>query len=185
TYIVYEREDELIFIDQHAAAEKITFEKLLYSLGSVKTKPLLIPTVIDLKPHEKEIILNKKNDLEELGIVIEDFGGTSIQLVEIPEFAQNINVQDYLHEIINNKDDFSFLSREYADIKISNELYDLLALTACHGSIRAGQKLSESEMLNIINGLKTLKQPNNCPHGRPTSWKISKNQIEKNFKRAF
>jgi len=185
TYIVYEQNNDLVFIDQHAAAEKILFEKLLYSVGDRKTKPLLLPTLIELKNHEKNLVLESKKNLEQIGIVIEDFGGNSIQVVEIPEEIEKIDFNEYLNEIINNKEDFSSLSKEYIDVTLNKEMYDLLALTACHGSVRAGQKLSEEEMLNIINNLKSLKQPNNCPHGRPISWRLSKIQIEKNFRRVI
>lgn len=185
TYIVYEKEDEIIFIDQHAAAEKINFERLLYGVGEMKTKPLLLPTVIELKPFEKEIIMEDKVNLSEIGIIIEDFGGNTIQILEIPENLQSIDFNDYLSSIINNKEDFSWIKTEYTDIKLSSEMYNLLALTACHGSIRAGQKLTESEMLNIINDLNKIKQPNNCPHGRPISWKLKRQEIEKNFKRVI
>lgn len=183
TYIVYEKDDYLVFIDQHAAAEKISFEKLVYQVGAVHTKPLLIPTVIELKSHQKEELLSNKENLADIGIIIEDFGGNEIQILEIPEIIENIDFEDYIHEILNNKDDFISMGNQYQDLQLSREIYNLLALTACHGSIRAGEKLSEEEMRSIISNLKTLKQPNNCPHGRPISWKLKKSEIEKNFKR--
>ena len=185
TYIVYELEDEIIFIDQHAAAEKINFEKLLYQLGTIPTKPLLIPAIIDLKDFEKEILLNKKEELKKIGIIIDDFGDNSVQVSEIPEILNNFDFFKYLENIVHDKEDFSNLTKEYTELEMSEETYQLLALTACHGSIRAGQKLNEFEMYNIINDLKSLKQPNNCPHGRPISWKLKKQEIEKNFKRII
>lgn len=185
TYIVYEKDSELVFIDQHAAAEKINFEKLLDEFGSVRTKPLLIPTVIDLNKNDKEVVLSKKDNLSEIGIFIEDFGGDSISLTEIPEIIEEIDFLNYIEDLLQDKNDYSWLKREYSEYSISEESYALLAKTACHGSIRAGQKLSPTEMNNLVLKLKELKQPNNCPHGRPILWKISKQEIEKNFKRII
>lgn len=185
TYIVYEENESMIFIDQHAAAEKITFEKIIYSLGSIITKPLLIPTLVELQKFEKDQVLEECKKLKEIGIIIEDFGGNTIKVIEIPEIIERIDFNDYLRVILNNSEEFSHLKNEYADTQLSKEMYDLIALTACHGSIRAGQKLNEDEMQKIIDELNKLKNPNNCPHGRPILWKIKKTEIEKNFKRII
>jgi DNA mismatch repair protein MutL len=183
TYIVFEKDNILHFIDQHAAAEKILFEKLLYNNSQVTTKPLLVPQIVELKPHEKLEILSKKEDLNQIGIIVDDFGGNSVQVSEIPEDIITININEYFNEVLNNNHDFSWLVNEYSELNVTREKYDLMALTACHGSIRAGQRLTQNEMLNILENLKTLKRPGNCPHGRPILWKVLKSDIEKNFRR--
>lgn len=185
TYILFEKDDKLIFVDQHAAAEKITFEKLYSNYGAIKTKPLLVPEIINLKKHEKDEILNRKEELSKSGIILEDFGGESIQILEIPEIIEKIDTSYYLHEILNPGNDFekSFDKGEYANL--TYEAYILLATEACHGSIRAGQKLSAEEMRNILNELLKLKNPYNCPHGRPVMWELDRTEIEKNFKRKL
>jgi DNA mismatch repair protein MutL len=186
TYIVWEVDNQdMVFIDQHAAAEKILFEKLVANVNKVNTKPLLIPQIIDLKKSDKNVILEMKKDFAKIGIILDDFGGDSVQVTEIPELINTIDVNKYIDEVLNNTDDFGSLSKDYAGESISTELYNLLALTACHGSIRAGQKLSEQEMIKIIEGLKDLENPHSCPHGRPIKWKLKRSDIEKNFKRII
>ncbi len=188
TYILVENIDNLVIIDQHAAAEKIAFEKLVSNLGHVQTKALLVPEILEISNTDKEIILSKKDELKKIGIIIEDFGSNSIQVVEIPEVLERLNVSDYMQKILKPDEDLisnfeSFTT--FNELTLTPEMYLLLATTACHGSIRAGQKLNEAEMKNIMNELNKLKNPYNCPHGRPTLWQLSRYEIEKNFRRKI
>jgi len=186
-FILYEAGDYLIFVDQHAASEKINFEKLVLSLKRIKTKPLLLPEIITLKPFEKQEILKHQEILKESGIIISDLGGNDIQINEIPEILRNFDSKTFVENLLDSDIDFSKMYLDYTKIysKLSKDLYTILATTACHGSIRAGQKLTEIEMQNIIFDLNSLKNPYNCPHGRPVTWKISKSELEKNFLRKL
>jgi DNA mismatch repair protein MutL len=187
TYIVYEKENELVFIDQHAAAEKITFEKLVLNLGSVQTKPLLIPEVIELNQHDKLSVLEKLEDLKKIGIIISDFGGNTIQVSEIPEALNNLNLKEYIEGAIDPDNQMDAMFNDYHNTypNLTKEMYLLLATTACHGSIRAGQKLTTIEMESIVNNLNQLKNPYNCPHGRPVMFIMSRGELEKNFRRKI
>lgn len=187
TYIVFESNDKVIFLDQHAAAEKILFEKLCRELGDIKTRPLLLPEILELKPSDKELLLEKKEELQAIGIIIEDFGQSTIQVVELPELIKQLNIKEYIEEILDGDPDlgktYEHNRTNYASL--SKEIYLSLATAACHGSVRAGQKLSYEEMRNIINDLNELQNPYNCPHGRPTMWELPKYELEKNFKRKL
>jgi len=188
TYILIDNTDKLLIIDQHAACEKILFEKLLSNLGKAKSKPLLVPQIIEVSLEDKKVILAKADELKELGIIIEDFGQKSIQVTEVPELSTNFDIRGYLDEILEpNKDILANYEsyHEYNGIKLTREMFMLLATTACHGSIRAGASLSQTEMRNIISDLTKLNNPYNCPHGRPTLWELPKAEIEKNFKRRI
>ncbi len=183
TYICFENEkNELIFIDQHAAAEKITFEKLIKTVNNPSTKPLLVPEIINFKSTaDKNEIVLKIDELAKIGIIISEFTDKSVQVTEIPEILTTLNIQDTVNDILT--DNPEILSTYNSKYKVSKELYLFIASAACHSSIRAGQKLEENEMLNIIKELLLLDEPGNCPHGRPTMWKISKTEMEKNFVR--
>lgn len=185
TYIIFEREGKLIFIDQHASAEKILFEKLYNNLGELKTKPLLIPEIVDLSQHDKALVLERREELKNIGIIIEDFGGESIQVLEIPEPIERLDIKDYIDEIVNSNTDLekTYEADKKSYSKLNREVYMMLATAACHGSIRAGQKLEKQEMISIIKSLLKLENPYNCPHGRPTMWQLDKYEIEKNFRR--
>jgi DNA mismatch repair protein MutL len=188
TYITFSKNDSIVFIDQHAAAEKILFEKISKSLGGVKTKPLLVPEILELNSLDKKILMDKVTDLQKIGLLIEDFGGTTIQITELPELIENFNAEEFIKNIIHENDET--LLHEYEkgldrSNEISKEIYYLIATTACHGAIRAGQQLNESEMKQLILDLVALENPYNCPHGRPVIWELSRAEVEKNFKRII
>lgn len=183
TYIVFEKEDKLWFIDQHAAAEKIQFEKLLKGFGHMRTKPLLVPELIIFKnSNELNLVLEKKEDILKAGIVFEKADQKSINVLEIPEIIDSSNLNDFFFAILTENEEISN-NYEVLGLEISKEIYLLLAELACHGSIRAGQRLFESEMKQIIKDVFKLETSLHCPHGRPIFWELSKSQIEKNFYR--
>lgn len=188
TYIVFEKGDKIVFIDQHAAAEKIMFEKIVKDLGKLNRKMLLVPEIIDLKSEDKKHILENKGLLEEIGFVIEDLGLDSIQVIEIPELITKFDIRHYIDSIIKPETDIynNFEQFEtYNGIKLTRDVYLMVATAACHSSVRAGQKLSEQEMINIISDLNLLYNPYNCPHGRPVIWELSKYEVEKSFRRKL
>ena len=187
TYILIESDNKLIIIDQHASAEKIIFEKLIKQLGNIKTKPLLIPEIISFATtHEKNEIIDLQEELKSLGVYISDFGLKEIQVTEIPEILnENINIENLLKECLSDKETSSIIYDKHLldEMKISHSVYIKIATIACHGSIRAGQVLSNEEMANIVEGILLLEEPGNCPHGRPILWSINKSEIENNFNR--
>lgn len=186
TYITFEKEGKIIFIDQHAAAEKIAFEKLIENFGSVQTKPLLIPEIIDLEDeNEKNTLLEQKEELEKMGFIVGDFGDKSIQIVEVPEISNISDFQNIMDDFAKNEIELGIkVSNEYlTKHSLTKDIYLKVATIACHGSIRAGQKLENAEMIRIINDVNKIKGSLNCPHGRPILWELSKSQLEKNFNR--
>lgn len=188
TYIVFEKDDKVIFVDQHAAAEKIMFEKIVKNLGKLNKKMLLVPEIIDLTQEEKEHILTHKEMLEEIGFTIEDIGFESIQVIEIPELLNKFDIKQYIESVIKPESDIynNFNQFEtYNGIKLTKDIYLMIATAACHSSVRAGQRLSQAEMLNILKDLNLLYNPYNCPHGRPVIWELSRYDIEKSFKRKI
>jgi DNA mismatch repair protein MutL len=187
TYIIFEKNQEIIFIDQHAAAEKILFEKLYSQMGDVRTKPLLVPEVIELTSQDKKLVMEMKNRLRAAGIVVADFGGQAIQILETPELIEKINIRESIEELVNDQGEYdkAYEKDKVNYANLSPELYRVLATAACHGSIRAGQKLSEQEMRNILSDLSMLKNPYNCPHGRPVMWTLEREDLEKNFRRRI
>lgn len=181
TYIIYEQSNTVVFVDQHAAAEKIMFEKLMnqYEKDFLRTKKLLLPDIIEMGKSDKESTIENKEHLSKMGIIIEDFGGDSIQVIELPEvFPTNINIKQL---IIKINDDIETGGRT-TDKDVS-EL--VIATMACHGSIRAGQPLSVIEMRQLLNDLDKCERPYNCPHGRPVSWEMSRSEMEKKFSRIL
>ncbi len=179
TYIVYQQDEQIVFVDQHAAAEKILYEKLTQQLDLNRSKPMLVPEIVELDKPSKAKILELKDQLGHTGFQVEDFGGNSVQVTGIPEVIPQMNIGRFLQELAQTTEDSENLPLRN-DIK-----HYLVATMACHGAIRAGQPLSQIEMRQLISDLSRCNSPYNCPHGRPVSWTMSRYELEKGFKRII
>lgn len=178
TYILCEFDDGLYIVDQHAAAERINFEKYSRLLGTTTSSiPLLVPLLLEYTYNEIKQIEENKNILETLGIYFESFSNTSIRISEVPSYFVDINMEIYIRDVIEmllNKVKVSSL-----DIRLN-----AIATIACKASIKANHALNETDMINLIKNLLKCENPNTCPHGRPTMLKYSNYELEKFFKRA-
>ena len=179
TYIICDSNDCFYLIDQHAAAERINFEKTEALFASVKSRIVpLIPITLDLSFKERQNYDEEhKNRLLALNIVTEPFGDKTIKVTEIPSFLQNMDDEEIIRDMVT-----SILN----DVKI--DTVDLLRLNianiACKKSIKANHHLSLREMETLLEDLAKCKNPANCPHGRPTLIKMTKADIEKIFRRS-
>ena len=178
TYILCEFDDGLYIIDQHAAAERINFEKYSRLLGSTSASiPLLIPLLLEYTYNEIKQIEENRNILETLGIYFETFSNTNIRISEVPSYFIDVDMEVYAKDVIEmilNKVKVSSL-----DIRLN-----AIATIACKASIKANHSLSENDIMNLVKNLLKCENPNTCPHGRPTMLKYTNYELEKFFKRA-
>ena len=176
TYIIAEGPDGLYLIDQHAAHERILYDRILaqWAQKEVEVQGLLQPITIELSPREEETLRASKEFLAEFGFTIEPFGNRSYVIRAIPALMARANIIEIISVLLDN-----LASKESPnpwEEKIAQSL-------ACHGAIRAGQQLSNEEMRELIKQLEQTKQPRSCPHGRPTMIHLSSHQLEKEFGR--
>lgn len=178
TYILSEIYDELYIFDQHAAHEKINFEKYMKEItdGGVASQGLLIPEIMDLNIDDYNLYLEHRDVLKEAGFVIEEFGDRSISIREVPLFLGKVQAASYLHEILDNIKNLGQGTKE--EVK-----YLRIATAACKSSIKAYDKLSMTEMEYLINELRHINEPFSCPHGRPTMIKLTEKDMQKMFRR--
>lgn len=180
--IIVEKDDTLLFIDQHAAAERVTYEKLIEQINAkkIETQPLLMPEVIEVSTVEAELLEEYKSKLIKLGITISQFGKNTYKIDEVPVLMAKGNFQNFFKEILGDllEDDGSSKSKSFETLKEK-----IIATMACHGSIRAGMKLQPAEIDDLVNKLLKCNNPHSCPHGRPIMWEISKSELERKFKR--
>ncbi|GBQ88173.1 DNA mismatch repair endonuclease MutL [Asaia krungthepensis] len=185
TYILAVGQDgDLILVDQHAAHERLTHEKLLaqYTSGSLKAQRLLLPEVIDLPPGQAGRLLEWKTALEALGLEIESFGGGSVLLRTMPVLLQGGDgvslLRDLSEELTADPDlvpgDSAALERRIDAV---------IARMACHGSIRAGRRLQQDEMSALLRQMEQTPRANTCSHGRPTWLRLGRDELEKLFGR--
>lgn len=178
-YIMYQLESTLMIIDQHAAHERILYEQAIERLNSNAnlTQQLLIPIYIELNPVDYEVARTIEVELGSLGFEIELQSKRKVKIKGIPSDVRIGDEGKILQELIDQY-------KEY-DIKLNLEKRDNLAKSyACKHAIKAGDYLSEGEMLNLIDKLFSVKMPYVCPHGRPTIVKLSMDELDKMFYRT-
>ncbi len=178
TYILVEREDTLLMIDQHAAHEHITYGKLIgqWEKGSINTQLLLAPVVVSLTAEEKGIWTENRDFFAGIGFETDDFGKNDISVRGVPEVMDISQIQFAVCEIIaslkNGRLDAGRLRKEHA-----------LHTVACRASIKAGKKMSLPETQDLVRRLFETEKTVTCPHGRPAWVIMDKQFIEKQFKR--
>lgn len=180
TYIICQLMDGLLMIDQHAAHERIVYENLKnsYKSSKIERQSFLIPHKMELSMKDGRIIQKRLDQLARLGLEIDHFGGSTFLLRSVPPILINMEWEKFLLDLVPVLENEGDLSGEKA-------LDRLLTIMACHGAIRAGQRLSREEMIQLLNQLEELDLPTHCPHGRPISKKFSYYEIERMFKRVI
>ncbi|BDC36242.1 MAG: DNA mismatch repair endonuclease MutL [Candidatus Methanoliparum thermophilum] len=177
TYIIIEGKNGIFLIDQHAADERIRYERLKTMRDSKQiSQRLLVSVNIELSPREQIIFEDLKDILESIGFDIQHFGGRTYNVKSIPYSASKLNDSPSIYSFL--KDLFTLSRSSYPEIED-----EAIKLISCRGSIKSGDKISKVEMLNLLKELSKCRNPMICPHGRPTIIKISSYQLEKMFQR--
>jgi DNA mismatch repair protein MutL len=179
TYILCEREGNLIFIDQHAAHERILFEKFKneYESRSVVSEKLLIPILLELSVEEAYLLESTGETLKSMGFEIEPVGEKLFAIRSIPSFVDSEDPQDIVRRIL---DDLSFLEKAE---KVPEALHSILITLACHSAIRGNFILKKEEMDKLIELLAPFHPSTTCPHGRPIFFLLPLDELKKKFKR--
>lgn len=177
TYLVLEDGADLYFADQHAAHERLLFDKFKGQIdrGAVDSQPLLAPYIIDCSDDEFAFLSAKKETLKEMGIIIEEFGSSAFRVSEIPVCFSDLNFGNLFDDILSDLN-------ELKNISLQSLLKDKIAQKACKAAIKSGDKLRDQEVQVLLKALNEnigLK----CPHGRPVVVKITRTEIDKWFKR--
>lgn len=173
-YILAENKDGFVIVDQHAAHERITYEKL--RTKTIKTQPLLTPIVVKLKSEDVDAVLTIAEELKDSGLHIDAFGDNAIAIFEKPS-DWNLNWENCLHEIADEVRAYGHSSR------LGEKLHLKLANYACHHSIRAGQKLNYEQMDAILRDIERTERGGECNHGRPVYKIIPLSELDSLFER--
>ena len=175
TYIIAEGPDGMYLIDQHAAHERVLFEKIRNERMrcAIEIQGLLQPVTVELTVRQQELMESQSEALSEYGFGIEHFGERTYLVRSVPALLKGQNVAQSLVEVLD------FL----AEGEKGDRREEIAISLACHGAVRAGQALSHEEMRDLIRQLEQASQPRTCPHGRPTMIHLSSLQLEKGFGR--
>lgn len=178
TYWLVEYDNKLFIIDQHAAHERVLYEKLLsaYKSATGSAQQLYPPIVITLSLREQEVLEKAMPYLTKLGYEIEAFGGNEYKLSAIPAELSSISKKDFLMEVLDE------LTESGIPLE-AESMYEKIASMSCKAAVKGNQTLSYTEASALIEQLMNLENPFHCPHGRPVTIELSKYEIEKKFKR--
>ena len=179
TYWLIEMEEQLYIIDQHAAHEKVLFERTMDKLRKqeeIYTQSLLPPMILSLTMREAECLNKNLNVFKRLGFEIEEFGGLEFKVTEVPADLVAVDSKELLTEVLN-----SLLSER--DYKNADVILEKVASLSCKAAVKGNHRMSEAEAKQLISDMLTLDNPYHCPHGRPTTISMSKYELERKFKR--
>lgn len=180
TYIIAQTEDSIVIVDQHAAHERITMERMKQSMAKHERLPsqlLLIPEVVELTLSERENLLEYADTFTSLGLSIEAFGTNAVLVRETPALLGDTDVQSLI------KDLAAQISEWGSAYALTDKIHHICATIACHGSVRAGRSLNTEEMNRLLRDMEQTEHSGQCNHGRPTYVKIRVCDIEKLFER--
>jgi DNA mismatch repair protein MutL len=179
TFIIAETDDSLVIVDQHAAHERLVYERLKRALanGGLSRQLLLIPEVVELDAEGTERLAAAAPELERLGLVIEPFGAGAVVVREVPSLIGQGNIKGLLRDLADE------LAEDDSSLVVSERLDRTLSTMACHGSVRAGRRLNATEMNALLRDMEETPFTGQCNHGRPTYVELKLADIEKLFQR--
>lgn len=180
TYIVAQTEQSVVIVDQHAAHERLVYERMKKALGNggVARQGLLIPEIIELDDDAIAALLERSDELAELGLVIDGFGQGSVAVREVPALLGTCNVKGLIEDLADeiNTHDHAFALRD--------RLEAICSRMACHGSVRAGRRMTAQEMNALLRDMEATPYSGQCNHGRPTYVELKLSDIERLFGRS-
>ena len=177
TYILIELADSMVMIDQHAAHERLMYEKFTARMnsGEPASQALLVPVLIPVSAHEMALIEDNIEALNKVGYEVEPFGDRSISVRAVPFIMGHADIRPIFMEMLGSLDRIGAAAMEARAHEI--------ATMACKAAVKAGDRLTDSEISSLISQMLTTGAPPTCPHGRPVSRSLTKRDIEKLFKR--
>jgi DNA mismatch repair protein MutL len=179
TYIVAQTRDGVVIVDQHAAHERLVYERMKEGMeaGGVPRQALLIPQVVELDPAEAERVVGRARELADLGLVLEPFGPGAVLVRETPAALGDVDAGALVRDIADD------LAENGAALALKERLEHVAATMACHGSVRAGRRLSAPEMNALLRQMEATPHSGQCNHGRPTYVELKLADIERLFGR--
>ena len=178
-YIVAQTRDGLVIVDQHAAHERLVYERMKAQMaeGAVTRQALLTPEVVDLDPAEAERVASRAEELAEMGLIVEAFGAGAVLVRETPAMLGDTDVQGLIRDIADD------LSEHGQALSLKERLAAICGTMACHGSVRSGRVLSAPEMNALLRQMEATPHSGQCNHGRPTYVELKLHDLGKLFGR--
>lgn len=179
TYVVAQTADGMVIVDQHAAHERLVYERMKTAMADkgVERQALLIPEIVDLGEEDAARILSRSEELEKMGLIVEPFGVGAIAVRETPSLLGEMNVQGLIRDLADDLRDYN------QTLSLNERFEDVCGTMACHGSVRAGRRLNGEEMNALLRQMEATPHSGQCNHGRPTYVELKLADIERLFGR--
>ncbi len=179
TYIVAQTAQGIVIVDQHAAHERLVYERMKQALddGGVKRQGLLIPEVVELEGAASDRLVARASELAELGLVLEAFGQGAVVVREVPALLGEVDVKGLVRDLADEIEEFG------SALSLKERLEEVCGTLACHGSVRAGRRLNLAEMDALLRQMEATPHSGQCNHGRPTYVELQLADIERLFGR--
>ncbi|MGE5502203.1 MAG: DNA mismatch repair endonuclease MutL, partial [Ignavibacteriales bacterium] len=179
TYIVAQTRDGIVIVDQHAAHERLVYERMKHEMddGGVTRQALLLPEVVELDPAEAERVTARADELAQLGLIVEPFGPGAVLVRETPALLGETNAAGLIRDIADD------LAENGQALALKERLEEVCSTMACHGSVRAGRRLTAAEMNALLREMEATPHSGQCNHGRPTYVELKLSDIERLFGR--
>ncbi|PJE35814.1 DNA mismatch repair protein MutL, partial [Pseudooceanicola lipolyticus] len=179
-YIIAQTETGMVIVDQHAAHERLVYEKLKRQMAEngVTAQALLIPEIVELSESDCTRLMEVANDLSRLGLTVEPFGGGAVAVRETPAILGEVNAAAMIRDILDELDDMGSSQMVQARIEA------ILSRVACHGSVRSGRRMRAEEMNALLREMEATPHSGQCNHGRPTYVELKLRDIERLFGRT-
>jgi len=179
-YIIAQTDDGMVIVDQHAAHERLVYERLKTQMAEngVRAQALLIPDIVELSEGDSARLLSLAADLHGLGLTIEPFGGNAVCVRETPAILGKVNAAAMINDILDELDDLGETTT------LDARLNAILSRVACHGSVRSGRRMTGDEMNALLRQMEATPHSGQCNHGRPTYVELKLSDIERLFGRT-
>jgi DNA mismatch repair protein MutL len=177
TWLVVIVDGVLWLVDQHAAHERVNYERLKEERGGQALQELLFPLLLEFTPPEAAVLRENLDALEEVGLRLEPFGGESYIVRAVPCTTKRFHAQEAVRDLLAD------LLQSWRDTPADSRREKILQLTACHSSIKAGEEISREEMVRLVEDLRRTSNPFFCPHGRPAALRMTREELERLFRR--
>jgi DNA mismatch repair protein MutL len=180
TYIVAQTRDGIVVVDQHAAHERLVYERMKAQMAAgegVSRQALLVPEVVEMDPAEAERVIGRADELAEMGLVVEAFGNGAVLVRETPALLGDTDVQSLVRDIADD------LAENGQALALKERMAEVCSTMACHGSVRAGRRLTGAEMNALLRQMEATPHSGQCNHGRPTYVELKLADIERLFGR--
>ncbi len=178
-YLVAETEDGIIIVDQHALHERITYEQLRTRLtkGPLESQRLLLPETITVTPRQADLLESSAELLKRLGIEVSSFGTDAVAVQSFPALLKNADIRGFMRDLLDR------LAQPVSDPTTDAVIDDVLSMMACKAAVKAGDSLTPEEIDALFAHRELIDKPSSCPHGRPTTLRLTKADLERQFHR--